>query len=86
MIRQGVEWMQEDLRGRQRRSRAGHTGLRTQLLADAAGNLLAVNLSVHGDNAAVCLYSRVGFVPVSGSKVLNRAGSESFNMIYKMRA
>ncbi|ASC74152.1 Mycothiol acetyltransferase [Halomicronema hongdechloris C2206] len=57
------------------------TRLLTQLLAAAKGAFPAVSLSVRGDNPAVRLYSRVGFVPVSGSEILNRTGSESFNMI-----
>ena len=62
------------------------TRLLPQLLADAKEHFSAVSLSVRGDNPAVHLYSRVGFIPVSGSEVLNRTGSESFNMIYELKA
>lgn len=62
------------------------TRLLTQLLNAAKGNFPAVSLSVRGDNPAVHLYTRIGFVPVSGSEVLNRTGSESFNMICDLKA
>ncbi|MGD1859010.1 MAG: GNAT family N-acetyltransferase [Leptolyngbyaceae cyanobacterium] len=62
------------------------TRLLNELLADAKGRFSAVSLSVRGDNPAVHLYSRVGFVPVGGSAVLNRIGSESFNMICELNA
>lgn len=62
------------------------TRLLTQLLADVKEHFSAVSLSVRSDNPAVHLYSRVGFIPVSGSEVLNRTGSESFNMIYELKA
>ncbi|NEQ42854.1 MAG: GNAT family N-acetyltransferase [Leptolyngbya sp. SIOISBB] len=62
------------------------TRLLSQLLADAKQHFSAVSLSVRGDNPAVHLYSRIGFVPVSGSEILNRTGSESFNMICDLKA
>ncbi|MEM6713706.1 MAG: GNAT family N-acetyltransferase [Cyanobacteria bacterium P01_C01_bin.147] len=52
------------------------TRLLTPLLAAAKEQFSAVSLSVRGDNPAVHLYSRVGFVPVSDSKSLNRTGSD----------
>ncbi len=60
------------------------TRLLTQLLADAKAHFAAVSLSVRGDNPAVHLYTRIGFIPVSGSTVLNRTGGESFNMIREL--
>lgn len=62
------------------------TCLLAQLLADAKKYFSAVSLSVRGDNPAVHLYLRVGFIPISGSEVLNRTGSESFNMICDLKA
>ena len=62
------------------------TRLLTQLLANAKEHFSAVSLSVRGDNPAVNLYKRVGFIPVSGSEILNRTGSESFNMICELNA
>ena len=62
------------------------TRLLTQLLADARSTFPAVSLSVRGNNPAVHLYSRVGFVPVAGSEVLNRTGGESFTMICRLQA
>ena len=50
----------------------------------AKGNRFeAVSLSVRGDNTAVRLYERVGFIKIPGSEILNRTGEISFNMIYK---
>lgn len=43
----------------------------------------AVSLSVRGDNTAVRLYERVGFIRIPGSEILNRTGEISFNMSYK---
>ena len=60
------------------------TRLLTQLLTTAKGRFPAVSLSVLGNNPAVHLYQRVGFVLVSGDEVLNQKSSASFNMIYEM--
>lgn len=62
------------------------THLLTQLLAAAEGRFPAVSLSVRGDNPAVRLYERVGFVPVADSATPNRTGSESFNMVCELKA
>lgn len=61
------------------------THLLSQLLASAEGHFPAVSLSVRGDNLAVNLYQRAGFIPVPGSEILNRTSSVSFNMICEMR-
>lgn len=43
----------------------------------------AVSLSVRADNPVVRLYERMEFTKVSGSKIVNRVGVESYNMLRK---
>lgn len=59
------------------------TYLLKNILAMAKESFSAVSLSVRGDNAAVRLYERVGFIKIPGSDILNRTGEISFNMIYQ---
>ncbi len=54
-----------------------------QVLELSQGLFPAVSLSVRADNPVVSLYQRVGFVKVEDSKIVNRVGDISFNMVYR---
>lgn len=64
-------------------------GVGTQLLAALVNDACvivrfpAISLSIRADNPALRLYERIGFVPVPGSEVTNRIGTQSFSMIYR---
>jgi ribosomal protein S18 acetylase RimI-like enzyme len=57
------------------------TRLLMQVLEVAKGRFPAVSLNVRGDNCAVRLYERAGFIKVPGSDMINRTGGVSFNMV-----
>lgn len=57
------------------------TNLLAEIMALAQKQFSAVSLSVRADNPALALYQRVGFTPVPGSEITNRAGSVSFTMV-----
>lgn len=57
------------------------TNLLSEIMALAQKQFPAVSLSVRADNPALALYERVGFIPVPGSEITNRAGSVSFTMV-----
>ena len=59
------------------------TKLLMQILGAAKIKYPAVSLSVRANNPVVRLYERTGFIKVSGSEVVNRAGEVSFNMMYE---
>ncbi|PZO37177.1 MAG: N-acetyltransferase [Pseudanabaena frigida] len=52
------------------------------ILEKAQGLFPAICLNVREDNPVVRLYERIGFVRVEGSKIVNRVGGVSFNMMY----
>lgn len=62
------------------------TALLKQTLVMARSQFSAVCLSIRADNPALRLYERLGFVPVKGTEVTNRAGSVSFTMICKLNS
>jgi len=51
-----------------------------ELVATSAAPFAAVSLSVRRDNPALRLYRRIGFTPVAGSDISNRAGPTSITM------
>jgi ribosomal protein S18 acetylase RimI-like enzyme len=57
------------------------TRLLMQVLEVAKGRFPAVSLNVRGNNCAVRLYERAGFIKVPGSEITNRTGGVSFNMV-----
>jgi ribosomal protein S18 acetylase RimI-like enzyme len=59
------------------------TNLLTQTLGAAKRKYPAVSLSVRANNPVLQLYERTGFIKLSGSEVVNRAGEASFNMMYE---
>jgi ribosomal protein S18 acetylase RimI-like enzyme len=59
------------------------TKLLKQILVAAKMWHPAVSLSVRAHNPVLRLYERTGFINVSGSEIVNRAGEVSFNMIYR---
>jgi ribosomal protein S18 acetylase RimI-like enzyme len=61
------------------------TNLLTQILAAAEMTYPSISLSVRADNPVLRLYERTGFIKISGSEVVNRAGEISFNMMYEFR-
>jgi ribosomal protein S18 acetylase RimI-like enzyme len=65
------------------------TGLGTALLArlldDARSHYDGMSLSVRADNPARRLYTRLGFVEVEGSEIVNRAGTTSLAMLLRFR-
>ena len=60
------------------------TRLLMQVLEKAKGRFPAVSLNVRGDNGAVRLYERAGFIKVPGSEMINRTGGVSFNMVCEL--
>ena len=58
------------------------TQLLTELIEHTSTQFPAISLSIRADNPALKLYERIGFTPVPGSKVVNREGGVSFNMLY----
>ncbi|MEM9948795.1 MAG: GNAT family N-acetyltransferase [Cyanobacteria bacterium P01_D01_bin.36] len=62
------------------------TALLSKVLALVKSEFPAVSLSIRADNPALRLYQRMGFVPVTGSEVINREGGLSFTMIYRFTA
>jgi ribosomal protein S18 acetylase RimI-like enzyme len=56
-----------------------------KILSTASALFSAVSLSVRADNPAIELYQRSGFIKVSGSEVVNRVGSISFNMLCEFK-
>ncbi|MEO0768536.1 MAG: GNAT family N-acetyltransferase [Cyanobacteria bacterium J06649_4] len=67
-----------------RRGQGIGTKLLQALFAEASGKFPAISLSTQSDNPAFRLYQRLGFVPVEGSKVLNRQGAYSLNMLREL--
>ncbi|WP_406229719.1 GNAT family N-acetyltransferase [Nocardia sp. NBC_01009] len=65
------------------------TGLGTALLArlldDTHTRYDGMSLSVRADNPARRLYTRLGFVEVAGSEIINRAGTTSLAMLLRFR-
>ncbi|MFK8185416.1 MAG: N-acetyltransferase family protein [Phormidesmis sp.] len=57
------------------------TQLLNSLLNHAKSHFPAISLSIRADNPALRLYERTGFIPISGSEIMNREGGQSFNMI-----
>ena len=70
----------------ERRGQGIGTSLLKKLLALASGQFPAISLSIRADKPALRLYQRMGFVPVTGSEVINREGGRSFTMIYRFTA
>jgi len=67
----------------QYRGKGVGTRLLFQILAAAEDYFPALGLNVRADNPVVSLYTRMGFLKVEGSEVINRTGSISFNMLKK---
>lgn len=61
------------------------TKLLKQMITTASNTFPAICLSVRGDNPAISLYQRVGFLAVEGSEAINRVSGVSFNMLKKLR-
>ncbi|MFE3259019.1 GNAT family N-acetyltransferase [Nocardia sp. NPDC059229] len=61
------------------------TALMTAALDAAREQYDAVSLSVRLENPARRLYERLGFVDVSGSEVINPAGTTSITMLLRFR-
>lgn len=57
------------------------SNLLSEIMTLAQKKFPAVSLSVRADNPALALYERVGFTPIPGSEVTNRAGSLSLTMV-----
>ena len=66
------------------RGRGIGTKLLMQILGTAKMKYSAVSLSVRANNPVVHLYERTGFMKISGSEVVNRAGEVSFNMVCEL--
>ncbi|MEL7354240.1 MAG: GNAT family N-acetyltransferase [Cyanobacteria bacterium J06560_5] len=60
------------------------TKLLQALFAEANHQFPAISLSTQSDNPAFHLYQRLGFVPFPGSKVINRRGAYSLNMVREL--